>query len=126
FRQKRVIPSMFEVQDLAGPVPEKLKEAMERYMQVHPVDYIPQEENALSLHSEHSTPVRIDYKKIDLPEELKEVAFTQDYIQGEKYYWEQGLRENLYKQEKQGQIVGTDGKVVIICVHECIYTEPFL
>lgn len=87
---------------------------MERYMQAHPVK---QEENALPLHSEHSTPVRIDYKKIDLPEELKEVAFTQDYIQGENYYWEQGLRESLCKQEKQGQIVGTDGKVVITMLY---------
>lgn len=54
---------------------------------------------------------RIDYQKVFLPEELKEMVFSKDYVNGEKYYWEGGLRQKLLK-ERKGDYVATNGNEV--------------
>lgn len=52
---------------------------------------------------------RFDYQNIQAPDNLKKLAFTTDYIKGEKAYWESGMRTQFITDGNKGFFVATNG-----------------
>ena len=85
---------------------EKLQKDWQNYLQQHPITQTNSNSNT---NVSDTKPSRIDYRKIDGVEYFGKAAFTDDYVSGEKYYWEGGLRDRLLAEDKQNLYVATDG-----------------
>jgi len=86
---------------------EEVLKKIEEYKKAHPIDPFapPSTKTDVTFPQNISRP---EFSERTWGEQAK-VLFTTDFKNGEKYYWDDGLRDSLIKQGKQGIWIATDG-----------------
>jgi hypothetical protein len=74
-----------------------------------------EEESPLVLSTKQDPPLphpmdqRPEYSDRTWPKEQADIMFTETFRQGERTYWDEGLREKLVAEGKKGRWIATDG-----------------